>query len=167
MNFFKKAVNSLKTYRDTHVVTETALVPAPNAAVKQAQPDVVTKYFLVNPKCLFTNYELFSLCETVPVAIESEQAGLTGFCDTISLPTQDFLPHLRALYNAPNEVAANPANRVLYEIKLQNGEKMYIYPSLKYPKNPWMSFEKNVAFNVNPELNKIIVSVLKKFTHQK
>lgn len=167
MNFFKKAINGLKTYKDTHIVADTALVSAPNTPVKHAEPDVVTKYFLVNPKCVLINYELFSLCKTVPVAIESEQAGLTGFCDTISLPTEDFLPQLRELHHAPNEVAANPANRVLYEIKLQNGEKMYIYPNLKHPKNPWMSFQKTVAFNVNPELNKIIVKVLQNFTHQK
>jgi hypothetical protein len=167
MNFFEKAINGLKAHKDASIVPETALIPAPNTQVSQVKSDIVTKHVLVNPKCALMNYDLFSLCKTVPVAVESEQAGLTGFCDTISLPTQDFLPHLKALNNAPNEVAADPKNRVVYEIKLQNGEKMYIYPNLKYPRNPWMSFERTVAFNVNPELNRAIISVLKNFTRQK
>ena len=163
MNFFEKAIKGFKQPQTEHVVPDTALAPAVAAPVAHAQPNV-KKHVLVNPKCAFVNYELFSLCENIPVAVESESAALTGICDTIQLPTKDFLPQLRELTKAPNEVAANPANRVVYEIKLNNGKKMYIYPCIKHPKKPWISFEKTVAFNVTPELNRTIVSVLKKYT---
>lgn len=164
MNFFEKAINALKHNKDTQVIKDTTPTHASNIPTEQERPDIVTKYILVNPQSLLTNYELFSLCKTIPVAIESEKTSPTGFCNTIPLQTTDFLPHLKELKNAPTEVAANPENRTLYEIKLNNGEKMYIYPSFKHPKNPWISFEKNVAFNVTPEINRVIVNILKKYT---
>lgn len=167
MNFFQKAINAVKQPKIDNIMSETALVPALTGNTTKNQANLVKKHVLVNPKCAFINYELFSLCENIPVAIESESAGLTGICDTIQLPTKDFLPQLRELIKAPNEVAAAQSNRIVYEIKLNNGEKMYIYPCLKHPKNPWMSFKKTVAFNVTPELNRTIVAVLKEYTRQK
>ncbi len=167
MNFFKKAINAVKQPQIDHVMPETALVPALTGTVVQPQTSIVKKHVLVNPNNVLMNYKLFSSCENVPVAIESEAASLTGIYDAIKLPTKDFLPYLNELEKAPNEVAANPTNRIVYEIRLCNGKKMYIFPNLKQPQKPGKSYEKSVAFNVTPELNQVIVNVIKKFTRQK
>ena len=65
MNFFEKAINGLKSHKGVSVVPETALTPAPNTEARQTKPDIVTKYILVNPKCAFVNYDLFSLCISI------------------------------------------------------------------------------------------------------
>ena len=105
---------------------ETALVPAVAAAAAPKVSNYVKKHVLINPNCVFIDYKMFSLCENIPVAIESENASLTGVCEAIQLPTKDFLPYLNELEKSPDEVSANPANRVVYEIKLCNNKKMYI-----------------------------------------
>ena len=167
MNFFEKAINAVKQPKIDHVMPETALVPALTGPVAQAQTGLVKKHVVVNPNSLLLNYKSFSLCENIPVAIESEAASLTGIYDAIKLPTKDFLPYLNELEKAPNEVSVDPANRVVYEIKLCNGKKMYIFPNLKQPQKPGKSYEKSVAFNVTPEINQVIVNVIKQFTRQK
>ena len=164
MSFFDNLKTRFQSGKGTTVVTETALVPSCTETVVRTQPDVVKTHIVVNPKNAFINYDLFSLCKDVPVAIESSEAAHNGIYTAIPLPTKEFLPYLAELKHAPDDVAGQTTNRTIYEIQLNNGEKMYIFPNLKHPKNPWMAFEPNVAFNVTPELNRAIIGVLKKFT---
>ena len=157
MNFFEKIFNK----KQTNFVPDTMPMAEKNVAKK---PDIVKSYVLVNPKGVMLNYELFSLCENIPVAVESKNASMTGICDAIPLPTKEFLPYIRELTAAPDAIAANPAKRTVFVVELLNNEKMYIFPNLKSPKNPYMAFENNVAFNVNPAINAAITKALKNFT---
>ena len=126
--------------------------------------DFVETYTLVNPKNAFMQYELFSLCQNIPVAIEGKGAN-TGFCDTIQLPTEHFLEYLKELKSAPNEISQNPLMRKVFIINLKNNEKMFVFPNIKHPKNPYIAFEeKTLPFNVTPQINHAIVDALKNFT---
>lgn len=125
--------------------------------------NIVKAYRIVNPKKIMINYDLFAYCKNIPVAIEGDNPH-AGFYKSFDVPTKDFLPYLTQLSYAPDEIVTNPATRTFYVIELKNDKKMYIYPNLKHKKNPLMVFEKDIAFNVTPEINQAITNVLKTFT---
>ena len=110
------------------------------------------------------DYELFSLSNDVPVAVESKGASLTGVYDSVPLPVRHFLPYIRDLKNSPDEVVANPTKRTVFVVELLNNEKMYIFPNLQQPTKPCVTVTNTVAFNVTPAINIAITKALKTFT---
>ena len=149
--FFSKKEKKAKT-------VETKSLPKPMF-------NFVQQYTLVNPKQMLVDNSLWSLCEQVPVAYEKEGAS-SGFVECVELPTEVVSGFLYELQRAPGNIVDNPVMRTVSVIALKNGKKMYILPNLQSPKTPDIFLEKpkELAFHVNPEINRAIANQLKLYT---
>ena len=129
----------------------------------QTKYSFVTKYVLANPKNMFMGYEYFSLCPTVPVAVENTKD--TDFREAVKIPTKIILPLLIWLKESPAEISNNTLNRTVYKIELKNNKTAYVIPDVKYERCGNVVFEKRgIAFNVTPEINRAIIDCIKTFT---
>ena len=131
--------------------------------------DFVEQYTFINPRNVFMDYELFSLCKFVPVAYESGDKS-SGFATCVQLETKYFLPFLRALKNAPVEISGKKEMRTVSIVNLKYGEKAYIFPSLNGKNEVVIRFshhdnEKHaklpVSCFVSPVINRAIVAQAK------
>lgn len=145
--------------------TATKTEAAQNQQTQQPKYDFVKKYVVVDPKKIFTRYDGFAFCKTVPVAIESPEDN-GGWIKSVQLPRKIFLGYLMVLKTAPIEVSQNPVMRTVYEIRLQNEEQMYLLPNIKNKKNPVIVIPANhtLPFYVTPQINRAIADCLKTFT---
>ena len=123
----------------------------------------VEQYTLVNPRNVLLNYNVFSLCENMPVRYESKYGD--GWTECVSLPTQVFLGYLNALKHAPDIIVNDKKMRTISVVNLKNNRQLFILPNLKSPKKPIYAYEQGtLAFDVTPEINRAIVEQIKMFT---
>ena len=123
----------------------------------------IKQYTLVNPRKMLLDYNLFALCENMPVKYESENGD--GWSQSVSLPTQVFLGYLNALERAPDRIANDPKMRTVSVVNLKNNRQLFILPNLRTPKKPVYAYEPGtLGFDVTPEINRAIVEQIKMFT---
>ena len=139
--------------------------PAAEKSLPKPMFDFVQQYTLVNPNQVMVDYSDWSSCKEIPVAYEKEGKS-SGFAECVQLPTKIIGGFLYELQNAPGKIIDNPVMRTVSVINLKNGKKMYILPNLQSPKTPDIFIEKpkELAFHVNPEINRAIVNQLKLYT---
>ena len=155
-NLFNKMFNKEKN-------NETKQKQAQPAPIPQPGYDFVEQYTLVNPKNLFMDYNLWSMCETLPVAVEGKESG-TGFAQCVRLKTNVLLPFIQKLENAPTEVSKKQEMRTISIINMKHGAKAYVFPDLEkdqvYLLTVLEKKQKNLPIScfVTPEINRAIVA---------
>jgi len=142
------------------------------APLPRPKYDFVEQYTIIDPKRVLNGgYELWLLCEKVPVVCEESKISPCGFRASIELPTKVILGFLGDLKNAPAEKIADPKKRLLSIVHLNEKNRVYIFPNLKEPKNPWFVVEnsddesaKGWSLYTTPEKSRAIVEQLKMYT---
>jgi len=159
LDFLKKHKTNNKDNK-VSVVENTTSQQSP---VPQPKADFVKQYTLTHPKNVSMDYNLFDLCETMPVWHEVPNAQSDFHSTSLQLPTKVFLRYLNALKHTPLDI--DPKMRTISVVNMKNGAKLFILPNLQSPKNPIsVCKDGDVALNTTPEINRAIVEQLKIFT---
>ena len=138
------------------------------APVAKPKYDFVEQYTIVDPKKVLNGgYDLWQLCDTVPVVCEESTKSICGFSQGIMLPTRIVMGFLMELKNKPAEEIADPKMRTLSIVHISKNHRVVIGPNFESPKNPvfWLvasdAAKKDWIMYVTPEKNRAIVDALK------
>lgn len=154
MNLFNKISNKKETSEQPKQIKKP--IPQPGY-------DFIEQYTLVNPKNVFMDYNLWSMCKTLPVAIEGQESN-TGFAQCVQLETKVLLPFIQNLKNAPAEISKKPEMRTISIVNMKHGAKAYIFPNLEkeqvYIFTDLTEKQKKLPLScfVTPEINRAIVA---------
>lgn len=152
--------------------------PAENGGAPKKN-SMVEKYIIFSrPDVLST--EALSILPEISVQYQDQ---LTNNTEKIKLPTKQFMPYLRSL--ELSEKKHEPFYRTIHIINLQNNKKIYVIPNLESKKNPNIiiedktftfpnhkvikktgpsNVENTLFYNINPEINRALVNVIKTYT---
>ncbi len=130
--------------------------------------DFVEQYTVIDPKKLLSGgYELWQMCENVPVACEEEGVPTTGFIRCKMLPTKIVMGFLCELQKKTSEEIEDPKMRTLSIVHISQNHRIVIEPNFESPKSPvfWLVADdapkKDWILHVTPEKNRAIVDALK------
>jgi hypothetical protein len=135
---------------------------------RDSEKVLVERYTIINPKRVLANYNLFSDCKTIPVAIETDDAK-NGFVECVKLPTNIVLRFLRALGDMPAEKIIDSKMRTMSIVYLSNTQRVVVFPNFDSPKEPHIwpvdspsgSHAHDWLFDITPEKNRAIVEQMK------
>ena len=137
-------------------------------ALPRPKYDFVEQYTIVDPKRVLNGgYNLWSLCEKVPVVCEESKVSPCGFHSCIELPTNIVMGFLQTLEAAKPETIAEPKMRTISIVKISDNHRIVIGPNFESPKTPvfWVVVEdapkKDWILHMTPEKNRAIVDALK------
>ena len=138
------------------------------AALPRPKYDFVEQYTVIDPKKVMNGgYNLWALCEKVPVVCEESPVTSCGFRECVMLPTNIVMGFLQTLEAAKSETIAEPKMRTISIVHLSKNYRVVIGPNFESPKNPifWLvandAPKKDWILHVTPEKNRAIVEQLK------
>lgn len=160
--------------------SENSGTPQNSGAPQISKQNTVEKYVIYGRDDVLTNKSFATSPEiSVPYA-DSE----SWYTKKIKLPTTQFLPYLRSLEKSEHK--DEPYFRTIHIINLQNDKKIYVIPNLESKQKPKIliadktyefpnhktmtqkpgptNVENTLFYNISPEINRILVDVIKTYT---
>ena len=130
----------------------------------QSYSNLIERYTVAEPANERIDYTKMLSCETLPVFYSNEYSHDCMHYKWTQMPTRIVFPFLRDLYKLPLNVVTGNKKRTIHIINLNNNKKLYILPNLENVEEPKMIYDKDIAFNVSPEINKAIVQAKQFYT---
>lgn len=130
----------------------------------QTKSNIIERYTLAEPIYARIDYTKLFSNKTVPVMYNNKTTHGTTMYEWVSMNTFFVHTYLSKLYKIPLNVVLGHKKRTIHIINLENGKQLYILPNLDNMENPIMMYDKDIAFNVTPEINKAIVQAKQFYT---
>jgi hypothetical protein len=112
------------------------------------------QHIIKDPNKVMIDYDLFSLCQTIPIATEPDGQG-GGWLGSVQLPAVGTLEYLRVLKKSSKQIRLNPLARTISEYNFGENS-LYILPTLGIIASPGFSF------HMNSEIRKHMAEQIKK-----
>ncbi|MBR5904489.1 MAG: hypothetical protein IKZ49_03060 [Alphaproteobacteria bacterium] len=125
---------------------------------------IIEKYTIAEPAIIRTDYSKLLLNENLPIMYNNETPYNSSTYKWFEIPTKIISSYMISLGKMPKNAIINHKKRTLHIIKLNNGKKLYIVPNLEDAQSPKFVYDKDIAFNVSPEINQEIVKAIQFYT---
>jgi hypothetical protein len=98
------------------------------------------EFIIEDPKTVFMDYGLYSMCNKVPVALENNPDAENTWMATEQFPTVGFMRYLIALRNQGDDFRKQKIARTI--LRASNGDDFYLYllPNLDFVGSDGWSF---------------------------
>lgn len=168
MSFIQNVMDNIKSNMGKAEAKEPVMETQTSLPKTPVKFEFMEHYTFVDPRKVMTNYDLFELCEKVPVACETDEDISSGFYNCKEIPTKIALEFAHMLEKTPAEKIAPKAMRTISIIHTQKGKNIVIMPDLTFA-NPVLIWDTSAKpgtrgtwfLDTTPEINRAIVEATK------